>query len=254
MTHQSSENTKSTSSSSWEKPEIRLAQRQAENRKPKTENTLRMSADELRKLDESAEDIGAMVERKPIYIIAENVYDTYNIGGLFRLADALAASGLYLCGECETPPNHRIKKASIGTHKIVPWKYFENTKEAIEELRSASFPFAVSSSALPEITSARDEYEDTKPKTGNLSRAKAGQKPETIQVIAVEQAQGSVDYREIEYRAPVALIVGNETFGVTPETLALCDAIAEIPMWGINKSLNVIVSCAIVSYHAASRL
>jgi tRNA G18 (ribose-2'-O)-methylase SpoU len=34
-----------------------------------------------------------------------------------------------------------------------------------------------------------------------------------------------------------------------PETLALVDEIAEIPMWGINRSLNVIVSAAIVGYH-----
>jgi len=50
----------------------------------------------------------------------------------------------------------------------------------------------------------------------------------------------------------VALIVGNETSGVTEETLKFADQIVEIPMWGINKSLNVIVSAAIVSYWAGS--
>lgn len=54
--------------------------------------------------------------------------------------------------------------------------------------------------------------------------------------------------------ANVALMVGNETFGVLPETLALCDAVAELPMWGVNKSLNVIVSAAIASYHVAHQL
>ncbi|MBI1863181.1 hypothetical protein HYS00_03610 [Candidatus Microgenomates bacterium] len=75
-----------------------------------------------------------------------------------------------------------------------------------------------------------------------------------MQVVAVEQDETSVDYRKIVYKKPVALLVGNETFGVTKETLKLCDAIAEIPMWGINKSLNVIVSAAIVSFYAASSL
>jgi len=46
----------------------------------------------------------------------------------------------------------------------------------------------------------------------------------------------------------VALVFGNETSGITAETLKLVDQIVEIPMWGINKSLNVIVSAAIVSY------
>jgi tRNA G18 (ribose-2'-O)-methylase SpoU len=154
-------------------------------------------------------------EHNPIWLIVESVYDTYNIGGLFRLADALNVSGLYLCGDMEIPPNPRIAKASIGTHKIVPWKYFESAKEAIETLRREA---------------------------------------NAVQIVAVEQSDRSVDYREIEYTAPLALLVGNETFGVLPETLALCDAVAELPMWGVNKSLNVIVSAAIASYHAAAQL
>ncbi len=175
---------------------------------------MRLNADQLRKLPEE-ESQTVQIKRNPLYLIVENVYDTYNIGGLFRLADALAVSGLYLCGDMETPPNPRIAKASIGTHKIVPWKYFEHTSQAIEQLR----------------------------------REVSG-----VQIVAVEQSEQSVDYRTIEYKAPVALMVGNETFGVLPETLVLCDAVAELPMWGVNKSLNVIVSAAIASYHAVHEL
>src|SRR3989344_3993357 len=63
------------------------------------------------------------IKRRPIYFILENIYDTYNIGGLFRLADGLAIEKMYICGESEIPPNSRIKKASIGTYKVVPWVY-----------------------------------------------------------------------------------------------------------------------------------
>ena len=69
-----------------------------------------------------------------------------------------------------------------------------------------------------------------------------------LNIIAVEQNSKSTDYRKTDYRLPLALIFGNESYGITPETLALADQIVEIPMWGINKSLNVIVSAAIVSY------
>ncbi len=175
---------------------------------------MKLNADQLRKLPDETSDT-VQIQRNPLYLIVENVYDTYNIGGLFRLADALAVSGLYLCGDMEIPPNPRIAKASIGTHKIVPWKYFEHTNQAIEELRS---------------------------------------EVDGVQIVAVEQSEKSVDYRTIDYTAPVALMVGNETFGVLPETLALCDAVAELPMWGVNKSLNVIVSAAIASYHVAHQL
>ena len=73
-----------------------------------------------------------------------------------------------------------------------------------------------------------------------------------IKIIAVEQAKNSVPYTKADYTSPVALILGNETYGITEETLKLVDTIVEIPMWGINKSLNVIVSAAIVSYFAVS--
>ncbi|MBI2012384.1 hypothetical protein HYS90_00470 [Candidatus Curtissbacteria bacterium] len=38
------------------------------------------------------------IKRRDIYIICDNVLDTYNIGSIFRLADAVAAKKIYLCG------------------------------------------------------------------------------------------------------------------------------------------------------------
>ena len=64
----------------------------------------------------------------------------------------------------------------------------------------------------------------------------------------MEQDGRSIDYTKAKYTYPLALILGNETSGVKKETLDACDQIVEIPMWGINKSLNVIVSAAIVAY------
>jgi len=168
-------------------------------------------------------------QTRPIYLILENIYDTYNIGGLFRLADAIGAEKIYLCGQCEIPPNPKIKKASIGTYKIVPWEYRSTVKEAIKEIRS-------------------------KIKDQRSKRQIKVQKDERLNVIAVEQSSQSICYTGADYSLPLALIVGNETFGVLPETLKLADQIVEIPMWGINKSLNVIVSAATVSYWAMHQL
>lgn len=176
---------------------------------------MKLNAKELRDVDEvEIQKKLKDIKRRPIYFILENIYDTYNIGGLFRLADALAITKMYICGESEIPPNGRIKKASIGTYKVVPWEYKKTAAEAIEILRG-----------------------DTNAK-----------------IIAVEQDKTSVSYTEAKYSFPVALILGNETSGVTQETLRLADQIVEIPMWGINKSLNVIVSAAIVSYYVANQI
>lgn len=171
---------------------------------------MKLGAKELREVPEK--DLSNKlkhIKRRPMYFILENIYDTYNVGGLFRLSDALAAKGIYLVGETETPPNTRIKKASIGTYKVVPWKYKKTTKEAIRELKKLE---------------------------------------KNIKFFAIEQHKSAKKYTYEVYGFPLALIVGNETTGILPETLKLCDKIVEIPMFGVNKSLNVIVSAAIVAY------
>lgn len=170
---------------------------------------MKLNARELREIPEEEIDKEFLEqERNPLYFILENIYDTYNIGGIFRLADALKVKKIYLCGETEIPPNPRIKKASIGTYKVVPWEYKKTAEEAIVEVQQQG-----------------------------------------VRVYAVEQDTTSVEYTKEAYQFPVALLMGNETYGVLPETLQKVDQIVEIPMWGINKSLNVIVSTAIVSYH-----
>ncbi len=176
---------------------------------------MKLNAKELRDLEEKHA-MGEIhtVKRNPIYFILENIYDTYNIGGLFRLADALAIEKMYLCGDTEIPPNSRIKKASIGTYKVVNWEYKKSAKDAISTIRATC----------------------------------------QVAIVAVEQHKTAIDYRKAQYSLPLALIFGNETYGVLSETLKLADQIVEIPMFGINKSLNVIVSAAIVSYFASAKL
>lgn len=178
---------------------------------------MKLNARELREADPAEiKEKTKAIKRRPLFFILENIYDTYNVGGLFRLADALNAEKIFLCGQTETPPNHKIKKASIGTDKIVDWEYCKTASEAITEVKK-------------------------------LTKNRAG-------VIAVEQTPTSVQYTKAKYQLPLALVFGNETFGVTPETLALVDRSVIIPMYGINKSLNVIVAAAIVSYWADFQL
>src|SRR3989344_5933699 len=178
---------------------------------------MKLDAKQLRKLNEKEVDNELkQTNSRPLYFILEDIYDTYNEGGIFRLADALNASKIYICGQTEIPPNHKIIKASIGTYKIVPWEYKSTAVEAIKELRSKKH--------VPRSTF------------------------HVPQIIAIEQDKVAVDYTKAEYTYPLALILGNETYGVKKETLEIADQIVEIPMYGINKSLNVIVSAAIVSY------
>lgn len=178
------------------------------------QNSFKLGAKELRVSDPTKEDL-AKIKRREIYFILDNILDTYNIGGIFRLADALGVKKIFISGDSETPPNHKIKKASINTTEWVSWEYVETAVEAIKDLRL--------------------QIKD-------------------LRVVAVEQDTKSVPYTEINYQLPIAFVVGNETAGCSKETLENCDYIAEIPMWGINISMNVIVSLAIVSFWGANKI
>lgn len=157
---------------------------------------------------EEAKRIGQKIKRKDIYFILEDIFDTYNVGGFFRLADAVAAKKVFLCGKTETPPNTKIKKASIGTYKFTPWEYKENVELAVSDLK----------------------------------------KIKNLRVIAVEQNKKSVDHRRANYKLPIAFLFGSEVYGVSKQGMKLADEIIEIPMYGINKSLNVMIAAGITVY------
>lgn len=173
----------------------------------------KLNSKKLRLSNPTSEEI-AQLKRNDIYIILDNVLDTYNIGAVFRLADAVAAKKIFLCGGSETPPNSRIQKASIGTWQWVPWEYCNSAVEAIDRLKSEN------------------------PKT---------------QAVAIELTDTAIPYTSYNYPLPVALIIGHETDGVSDETLQKCDTIVQLPMFGVNISLNTMVSLGIVLFEAIEK-
>lgn len=153
------------------------------------------------------------IKRNPIVLVLDNVLDTYNIGSFFRLADALGAEKICLCGPIVTPPNIKIHRASIGTWKWVPWEQFDSTLDCLKKLRSEGY-----------------------------------------QIAACEQNETSVHYLQAKYQKPVAVVAGSESYGISKEVLTMVDQIVEIPMYGINISLNVLVATSIISFDILSKI
>lgn len=187
----------------------------------------KLSTPKIRTYQPTEEEVTA-INRNDIYLILDNILDTYNIGGIFRIADAIAAQKIFLVGESATPDDkksgHKIVKASVGTYKWVPWQHVGTVPEAlaaIEQQRS--------------------------------SASHTSRKPSTVNCIAIEQTKDSINYQEADYRRPLALIVGHETTGVSKEGLELAGQTVEIPLFGVNKSLNVIIALALVSYKALEK-
>lgn len=79
-------------------------------------------------------------------------------------------------------------------------------------------------------------------------------KKDGYQIIACEQTKNSVLYTKAKYKFPLAIVAGSEMDGVGESVLKLCDQVVEIPMHGVNKSLNVLVATSIISFDAIKSL
>ena len=174
----------------------------------------KLNAKQLRKTKPAAGEL-EKIKRTPLFFVLDEIYDTYNVGSLFRLADAVAAEKMYLCGKMEYPPSSRIHKAAVGTEEWVPWEKTDSTLKTVRDLKKKG-----------------------------------------VQIIVVEQYPESIHYSEItdHLQFPVAIVVGNETDGVSPKVLKEADFIVELPMLGVNKSFNVWGSAAVITYKIVESL
>ncbi len=156
----------------------------------------------------------AMVEnKKETYIILHNIRSVYNVGSIFRTADAVGISKIYLTGFTPTPVDRfgkkrkDISKVALGAEENIDWEYKKNIGNLIEEL-----------------------------------------KKQKIFIIAVEQSNNSIDYKKIKIHKKNAILFGNEVKGISNTILDKCDIVAEIPMKGKKESLNVSVSAGVMLF------
>jgi len=149
---------------------------------------------------------------KNFYIIAHNIRSLYNVGSLFRTADAFEVTKLYLTGYTGTPRNPRLAKTSLGAEKHVPWEHRKQLKPLISSLKNEGVKIIA--------------LENNVKNTINLAKFKP--------------------------KFPLAVILGEEVSGVKPRHLQMCDNIVEIPMRGKKESLNVSVAAGIMMYYMST--
>ncbi|GAL05740.1 tRNA (guanosine(18)-2'-O)-methyltransferase [Photobacterium aphoticum] len=78
----------------------------------------------------------------------------------------------------------------------------------------------------------------------SMVNAVAALKAQGMQVLATNLSETAVDFREIDYTKPTAIILGGEKNGITAQALAMADQDIIIPMVGMVQSLNVSVASA----------
>jgi len=77
-------------------------------------------------------------DKNKFYVICDNIRSLENIGSVFRTADALGVSKIFLCGICGCPPQEKISKTALGAEKNVAWEYHKQTWRLVDDLKKQS--------------------------------------------------------------------------------------------------------------------
>jgi 23S rRNA (guanosine2251-2'-O)-methyltransferase len=164
----------------------------------------KLSMDELNR--KSVEEF-KQSDKLPVIAVLENIRSAYNVGSVFRTADAFLLEAIYITGYTAKPPHKEIKKTALGAEDSVTWQHFTDANSAIEQLRAAGYKvFAV------------EQVEKS------ISLEKFDSKPGD----------------------KIAVIFGNEVSGVEQTTIEQCDGCIEIPQLGMKHSLNIATAAGVV--------
>ncbi len=165
-------------------------------RKLTTAELLRPSLDDLK-----------TATRRPLVVLLDNVRSAYNVGAVFRTADAFRIQQLILSGICAVPPNRELMKTALGSVDSVPWSYYPDGQEVLKQFKQQGAEIVV-----VEQTDASQD----------------------LQEFALEPQRTSL------------LVFGNELTGVGESLLAWADRAVAIPQFGYKHSLNLVVAVGIV--------
>jgi len=146
--------------------------------------------------------------KHPLFLMLHNIRSMWNVGSMFRTADAAGIEKIILSGYTATPPRKEIDKTALGAQENVCWTYVADPFAALSDLKENGVRIC----GL-EIT------EGSRPYTGLTSG----------------------DF-------PLCLLVGNEVDGLEDELLERCDEVLEIPQYGTKHSLNVAVAAGIALF------
>lgn len=146
-------------------------------------------------------------EKNKVIVVLENIRSMQNVGSVFRTADAFLVEAIYLIGYTPQPPHRDIHKTALGATETVSWKYFQQTSDAIAELKAAGY------------------------KIFGIEQTEGS--------ILLQNFKKTDDEK-------IAIIFGNEAEGVDQETLLQCDGCIEIPQFGMKHSLNISVAAGVV--------
>jgi len=79
----------------------------------------------------------------PVFALLDNIRSAWNVGSIFRTADAAGLGGLYLAGMTATPPRPDIEKTALGATRSVPWDFWTDSATAARQIKDRGLPLIV---------------------------------------------------------------------------------------------------------------
>jgi len=153
-------------------------------------------------------------DKTPLIAVLENIRSAYNVGSVFRTADAFLLEAIYITGYTCVPPHKEIKKTALGAEDTVDWKHFSNATEAIKLLRENGYKVYAVEQAINSLMLQKIQFESNE---------------------------------------KIAVIFGNEVTGVEQDTILQCDGCIEIPQLGMKHSLNIATAAGVVLWEIVRR-
>lgn len=148
-------------------------------------------------------------QKTPLVVVLDNIRSMYNVGSIFRTADAFRIESVYLCGITSCPPHQEIHKTALGAEESVDWNYCKETINAVSALQQQGY---------------------------------------TVLAVEQAEGSTSLEQFKTKSGEKYAVVLGNEVKGVDQEVVDLCDGCLEIPQYGTKHSLNVSTTAGIVMW------
>ena len=154
-------------------------------------------------------------KKNPLVVILDNVRSMYNVGSVFRTADAFRIEAIYLCGITSCPPHPEIHKTALGAEDAVDWYYHKEALKTVKMLQQQGY--------------------------------------EVLAIEQVEGSTMLQDF-VAEPDKKYAVVFGNEVKGVNQEVVDCCNGCLEIPQFGTKHSLNVSTTAGIVMWEMMKKV
>ena len=145
----------------------------------------------------------------PITLVSDQVSNAPNIGSLFRICDAFGVEKIIFCGDEIPVFGRKMTKTSRATEKVMPFEIVPDIHQVVSKLQKEGYTII------------------------------------SLEITEESKSIQTIDFSKFE---KIALVIGDENFGVNPETLYESDIVIHIDMFGQNSSMNVVQATNIVLY------